>query len=40
MKTVIFFLAVFIVNMVLSTYAFNDDKSTSQQDPAAASYQM
>lgn len=40
MKTVIFFLALFIVNMMLSTYAFNDDKNTANQAPIATDFQM
>lgn len=40
MKTVIFILALFIVNMMLSTYAFTDEKAKSPQDPFATTYQM
>lgn len=29
MKTVIFILALFIVNMMISTYAFNDEKTNA-----------
>jgi hypothetical protein len=38
MKTVIFIFALFIVNMMLSTYAFTDDSAKANQDPVAASF--
>ena len=40
MKTVIFILALFIVNMMISTYALNDDASNSNSDSSSVSYQL
>jgi regulatory protein YycI of two-component signal transduction system YycFG len=40
MKTVIFILALFIVNMMLSTYAFTDEQTKANQDPYAANFQL
>ena len=40
MKTVIFILALFIVNMMISTYALNDETAHSNQDSHSAAYQM